>query len=284
MQRRLLPNALIYVLLVVVVTACGGSGGGTSAPSVTQESAGPVINWDKSSGTVVVRLDRLIENEPKVQRLNRLPACTVYGDGHVVWVNTIPPNGEETLEAYVGEVGFRAFLEFIIRDQKFYSIPDYAADELPPAQDSALESITLNVNQAMRTIRSYRAWQGNTYGAILERCRKLSDTRALYVPSGGWVTVFEQPRKPGSLENGWPPTAPFKMAEAAASGAAVWVQGAALRQLWNVQRQTLGQTLWLEKDKAYRVAIQVPGISRDAPPAPPGSTTPTPTPAPTTEP
>jgi hypothetical protein len=274
MQRRLLQNALVYGLLVVVVAACGG---GTQSSPATQEPAGLVINWDRSSETVVVRLDRLIENESKVERLNRLPPCTVYGDGHVVWVNTIPPNGEEILEAYVNEVGFRAFLEFIIRDQKFYSIPDYAADELPPAQDSALESITLNVNQTVRTIRNYRVWQGNTYVAILDRCRKLSDTRGLFVPSAGWVTVFEQPRKPSNPENGWPPTAPFKMADAAASGAAIWVQGPALRQLWNAQRQTLGQIIWLENNKSYRVAIQVPGISRDAPPAPPGSETPTPT-------
>ncbi len=275
MQRRLLQNALVYLLLIGVATACGG--GTQSTPATTQEPAGPVINWDRGSGTVVVRLDRLIENESKVDRLNRLPPCTVYGDGHVVWVNTIPPNGEEILEAYVNEVGFRAFLEFIIRDEKFYSIPDYAADQLPPAQDSALESITLNVNQTMRTVRNYSTWQGNTYAVILDRCRKLSDTRGLFVPSAGWVTVFAQPRQSGGPESGWPPTAPLKMADAAASGAAVWVKGPALRQLWNAQRQTLGQMVWLENNKSYRVAIQVPGISRDAPPAPPGSETPTPT-------
>jgi hypothetical protein len=217
---------------------------------------------------VLVRADRLIEDEPAYERQNRVPPCTLFGDGRVVWTNATPPNGEEVLEAYVGEGAIRAFLEFIVRDQQFYTIPDYAAQELPPASDAALTSVTLTVNQEVHTVRSYRDWPNNAYIAILDRCRALSDSPALLVPTGAWVSAVESPRNSDVAEVYWPPAAPFRMGDLAASGEGRWVDDAALTQLWTYQRRTLGQVSWLENGKAYKVSIQAPDISRDAPRAP----------------
>lgn len=271
---------LIFALLSLVLAACGGSP--TQAPTSTP--SGPVIGWDPTPGRVILRLDRVLTNDEDRVTRNRLPPCTLYGDGRLVWVNPNPPNGEEVLEAYLSEVQMRDFLVYIIRDLKFYSVPDYAAQELPPTTEAALESISLNLYQEQKTVRSYRGWPGNTYIDISDRCKSVSEVRALVEPFGGWVTVYAVDRSPALPEIGWSPAAPFKMTEVAANGQPVWVTGVALRQLWRNERQTQGRMQWIEQGKAYKVAIQIPGLSRDAPPPPPGSETPTPAPTETDEP
>lgn len=251
-QRQRGPRrAVALLILAALVSACAR----TATPAATEQPAGSVFQWDQTPGAVLVRIDRLIENEPSYERQNRVPPCTLFGDGRVVWTNSTPPNGEEVLEAYAGEGAIRAFLEFIVRDQQFYTIPDYAAQELPPASDAALTSITLTVNQEVRSVRSYREWPGNTYIAILERCRALSDSPALLVPTGAWVTAVESPRNSDTAEVYWPPAAPFRMGELASSGVARWVNDSALAQLWTYQRRTLGQVSWLEEGKAFKVSI-----------------------------
>ncbi len=265
-----------FICGVLLLSACSGA----PAPEQTAppQPQGEVIGWDRSPNTLVMRLDRIILNETPRERLNRLPSCTLYGDGRLIWVDAVPPSGEEVSETYLDEVTMRGFLEYIIRDLNFYELPDLAAQEFPPSEDAAQESLTLNVSRGLRTIRSYRSWANDAYVAILTRCRTINPQRALFVPFGAWITVYEDVRNPALPEVGWSLAAPFRLSEAAASGEARWITGVALTQLWNYERQTLGRIQWLENDVAYRVAIQVPNISRDAPPAPPGSETPTPMP------
>ncbi|MCS6869968.1 MAG: hypothetical protein RML95_07015 [Anaerolineae bacterium] len=267
---------LALICTVLLLAACG------NAPAAEQTSPsqpqGEVIGWDRNPNTIVMRLDRIILNESPRERLNRLPACTLYGDGRLVWVSAVPPAGEEVSETYLDEVTMRSFLEYIIRDLNFYDLPDLAAQEFPPSENAAQESLTLNVSRGLRTIRSYRGWANNAYLAVLERCRTINPQRALFVPTGAWITVYQEERNPALPEVGWPLTAPFRLAEVAASGEARWISGVALAQLWSYERQTLGRMQWIENNLAYRVAIQVPNISRDSPPAPSISETPTPNP------
>jgi hypothetical protein len=275
----LIWRRLAVLCSVLLLAACSS----TTAPEQTPvaQPQGEVIGWDRNPNTIVMRLDRIILNESPRERLNRLPTCTLYGDGRLIWVSFVPPGGEEVSETYLDEVTMRSFLEFIIRDLNFYDLPDLAAQEFPPSEDAAQESLTLNVSRGLRTIRSYRGWANDAYIAILERCRTINPQRALFVPAGAWITVYEEPRNPALPEVGWPLAAPFRLAEVAASGEARWIGGVALAQLWNYERQTQGRIQWIENNVAYRVAIQVPNISRDSPPAPPGSETPTPAPTPT---
>jgi hypothetical protein len=228
----------------------------------------PILTWDKSPNAVIFRVDRSRLKEPPLAALNHIPLCTMYGNGHVVWVNPIPPNGDEVLEAYIDDATFRAFLEFAIRDMKFYDIPDYAARELPPAEDAPMESITLNLSTELRTARNYGMWQNNVFAILSERCLKLSAAPARYEPTAGWVTVFAADAGAQGPSVLWPSTAPFKMADALAGNRAIWVEGVAIKQLWNVQRETQGTVRWLEGETVYQVALQIPLISRDSPPAP----------------
>jgi hypothetical protein len=276
---RRLPFCAGILIAFVGLAACGGNPPPTTA---TQTVAPNVLNWDRAPNAVIFRLDRLVENESEIQRANRLPACTIFGDGHVVWVDTIPPNGEQVLEVYASEVALRIFYEYLIRDQQFYTLIDSAAQTLPATADATMEVITLNLSNSgetsaqPRTVRSYSGWinessgdpQENVYLALLARCKKLSDTVAIYAPAGAWVRAYPVERTAEAIVITWPQLAPFRLSKAANNSQAIWATGPTLQMLWQNQRQTLGQVQWLEDDNAYRVVIQVPNISRDAPPAP----------------
>jgi hypothetical protein len=247
--------------LSLLLAACNTASGETPAAPVS-----PVLGWDRDPSAIVVRLDRINTQMPEQELPNMLPPCTLYGNGRVVWVNSIPPNGEEVLEAYVDDVTIRNFLEFIIRDQKFYSVPDYAAQELPPESALLLESITLNLSDQVRTVRNYRSWADDLYPRIRERCVSLTDVYARFVPQGAWVTFIPLEARTDAPEAAWSLNAPFRLADT--TNQAVWVTGPALAELWDFQRQTGNQGVWVEVDRPYRAVIQVPDISRDSPPAP----------------
>jgi hypothetical protein len=222
---------------------------------------------------VIFRADRQLLNEPPYRDFNRLPLCTLYGDGRVVWTNYLQPQGEEVLEALIDDVQFRSFLEFLIRDMKFYEIPDYAGRELPPADNTGIDSLTIYLAGQVHTARNYKLWPNDVYNIILEKCRTLSDAPVRVEPEAGWVTAYEVPEPSNAPFIDWPATAPFTLADVAAQKQAGWVSGPAFKQLWIAIRDTLGNIMWRENGKMYLVALQVPTVSRDAPPAPPPSAT-----------
>ena len=53
-----------------------------------------------------------------------------------------------------------------------------------------------------------------------------------------------------------------------AAGAPQWISGSAASALWNTLHSLPSNLIFEEGDSYYQVALQVPGITRDAPPAP----------------
>jgi hypothetical protein len=262
MRRWRLGLALLSS--VFLFGACG------SAPAVTpvpQVPTVPAFGWDTKPGSIVVRFDRILNGEPAVNAANRLPLCTVYGDGHLVWLNFVPPASEEVLEARLNDATLRSFIDYAIRDQHFYSLPDYASKQLPPEGKYTVESITLNLNNEVRTIRNYGPWSNNEFQTLLDKCTHLTSQPVSFLPTGAWLTAqtISESNDP-RLE--WSPTIGFKLSGLTDSSKPMWISGEVLNYLWQTQRRTLGAVQWLEDGKSYKLGLQVPGISRDAPPAP----------------
>jgi hypothetical protein len=253
----------------------------TPAPALTATpNQPPPIGWDTRPEAIIVRFDRVLNGEASLAALNRLPLCTIYGDGHIVWINVVPPVSEEVLEARLNDTTLRSFFDFLIREQRFYSLPDYAANQLPPDARTTIESITLNLNKEVRTIRNYGAWPNGEFQAMLSACTHLSSEPVAYLPSGAWLTV--QPLSGASTDPRvlWTASAGLKLADIAA-GKPIWLSGSNLTFMWNTLRRTLGAIVFVENDRPFRIALQVPGISRDSPPAPAATPSPVPTEPPT---
>ncbi len=269
-QRR--PSAVMIVLgalLVSVISACNNAPSTTQATQPVGGGAVPGLVWNKDPKAIIVRLDRTLSGEAQPAALNRLPLCTVYGDGHVVWLNSVPPASEEVLEARIDDGTMKSFLDdFLIRGQKFYSLPDYAAAQLPPDSSVSIESITVSLSNEVRTIRTYGTWPNGEFGTILDKCSHLTTQPVTYLPLGAWLSVQPTSGATNDPRIVWQTNAPIKLADVAASGQPIWISGPVLNLLWTTQRRTLGALQWMDNNKSYRVILQVPGISRESPPAP----------------
>jgi|GEM_PF-661254 len=250
---------------LIMLSACGGGSNPASTPIAATNNA-PTIGWDKSPTAIIVRLDRQVQNEPQFNALNRLPNCTLYGNGHLVWVNNTS-SGDQVLEALIDDTTIRSYLDFMIRQMRFYSLPDYAANELQPAGQVIVESISLNLSNTPRTVRSYEHWPNGEFSTILDKCTHLTTQPVLYLPTGAWLTVQPIANSTDTLLT-WQPNQPFRLSDLAVSTSPLWISGQTLTALWNIQEQTSGQIQWSESNKTYKFILQVPGISRDAPTPP----------------
>jgi hypothetical protein len=247
---------------------CGSGNNVSAGATVSPVNNPPAIGWDKSPNAIIFRLDRILNGEAPVNAANRLPLCTLSGNGHLVWVNIIPPNGEQVLETQLDDTAIRAFLDFLIRQQHFYSIVDYAAAQLPPNGQYEIETAVLNLNNAVRTVRSYAQWPNNEFQLMLDACTHLTKQPVLYVPAGAWMSVVPVVGASSDSPVNWSEHVPFRLSDLAASPNPMWLSGEILGTLWLQLRRTVGAIRWQENDKSYKIMLQVPNVSRDSPAAP----------------
>lgn len=255
----------VLLVLIALLSACGTAPATPNTPVITgtpPTPTAPPFTWNTTPGTILFRADRQLVGESPIDAMNRLPVCTLYGDGYMTWVT-----GNQVLEARVNTETIRSYLDFVIREQHFYTVPDYAANQLPPTGKYTLELITLRLNNETRTIRSYSAWPNNEFIAISERCTRISPEPVLYQPTGAWLTI--QPiagsQSPRLM---WSASAPLRLGEIAASGKPIWISGGTLGFFWTTLRNARSGIQLIEDNKAYQIGLQMPGVSRESPPMP----------------
>jgi hypothetical protein len=262
-MRRLLSMGLA-ALVVVTLAACGGKESKTDGQGDSQLG---LIDWSRDPNTIIVRLDAQSSLDDPAFTLNNIPPCTLWGDGRVVWASTDDYGSEQILEARLDDVTIRTFLEDII-SRGFYSWQD----ELLPMSSSnpVTQSLTVFLYDELRTVRRYTAWPENSYNKIMDRCSHLSSAPVLVLPQVGWISAYAIPRDDSAPSWLWPLSAPFTLRDLAQNGEARWLEGALASEIWLNVRERSGETQVVERDNsAYRVAIVVPGYSRDtvAPPS-----------------
>jgi len=248
------------IVLALLLSACGGNQTPVPTPSPTPQP----IGWDTKAGAILMRLDRIVVGEEPLAAMNRLPLCTLYGDGYMTWISAAPPIGEEVYEARIPDATIRAFLDYLVREARFYSIPDYASRQLPPTGRYSVDSIVLALNGETRTLRAYSNWAQGEFDNLLTRCTHLSAEPVTYLPPGGWLSVQPVAGSPDP-EIAWAQSAGFTLADVAASGKPMWVSGSVLAYLWTTTHRSLGGLQWNEQNRTYRIGLQVPGLSREAP-------------------
>ena len=263
-MRRLLLISVNIVLIGVLLTACGGNEPKNDGQGDSQLG---LIDWSRDPDTIVVRVDAQSALDDPASTLNNIPPCTLWGDGRVVWASTDEYGSEQILEARLDDVAIRSFLEDII-SRGFYSWQD---ELLPMSSNNPVtQSITVFLYDELRTVRRYTTWPENSYARIVDGCSHLSGTPVLVLPQVGWVSAYAIARDDSAPSWLWPLSAPFALHDLAANGEARWLEGPLASEIWMNVRERSGETQVVERDNsAFRVAIVVPGYSRDtvAPPS-----------------
>ena len=227
-----------------------------------------IVGWDRSPQTIVFRAD-IVGGESDFQARNNIPNCTIYGDNRIVWVNELGPSQLQVLEDRLPDTAINVFVQHLAVDERIYTY-EARLKEIQAQADvnPVVETVALNVNDIAHTADSFGGWDGDWFPRVLDACKKLSQAPVLVAPTSGWVSAQSVPFSMQPPITSWDAKAMGLSLSSVADGAPHWIKGASASSLWNTLHTLPSNLLFEDGSNYFEVALQVPGITRDAPPAP----------------
>ena len=269
-----MPRVLSCLLLGLLVASACTTGGGNPASQGGENAVsalGSALDWDRSPDTVIVRLDTAGSSGLPYNDLNLIPFCTLFGDGHIVWVDPYA-DPEQVLEDRLDDETFRSFLEYVI-GTGFYSWDQESGIYIPPTEEPeegpVVERITVTLYGETRVLNAFSNWPPDAFSNILERCQRLSTAPVLYIPPGAWVSAVPVERRSDIPSMPWEIfAASFPEVDLATMTLdnPRWATGDLARVAWEIARA--GRMQIIDGDATYRLVVQVPGVQPYAPPPP----------------
>jgi hypothetical protein len=270
----LLVLALVGIVIVAVQPFIASQ---NAAESQTVSGDG-VYLWDRSPNAVIFRADIVGGQLPDHVRVSEVPRCTVYGDNRVVWVNELGEFNTETLFDVVPEARLRQFIDYVVVNETLYAYP------LPPPAtpvegaiiepSPVLETLTLNIGGQAFTTDSRTVFPDDGFFTrILDSCRQISGTPILFQPQAGYINASAIALNSANVSFAWDSARyGVSLADIAAGESPRWVEGEAVQELWQILR-TQPSSVSFDEETAnglqrFVVSLQIPNVSRDAPPAP----------------
>jgi len=243
--------ALCIALTAAALTAC-------------RSNPDDIIDWQRDPNTILFRADVTGGDQDALTALNDVPRCTIYGDNRVVWVNELGGFSIEVLQDRLPDPTITRFVGYLTVSEQIYTYNTKVRTPVPDAQP-VIESIALAVNGVTHLTDSDSGWDQNWFGRVVDACAALSTAPILFAPEGGWLIAVETPYDINAPASGWDGV---RLADAAAAREPVWITGEGATLLWDTIHRSPSNLMLVEDGVYYRVALQVPGVSRNAPPAP----------------
>jgi hypothetical protein len=229
-----------------------------------------MVVWERSPETVVFRADVVGGEQDEVQALNEVPRCTIYGDNLVVWVNELGMFERQVLVDRVPDAAIARFVEYLAVAERIYTYNQPVITQEADAQP-VIETITLFVNGVEHRATSLSGWDQHWFQRVVNACANISQTPVLYEPEGGWLRAVESEYNINAPTSAWLPSETgLRLSDAAAEP--LWIEGENARAIWRLLHTSPPNLLVVELDGAgaryFRLVLQVPGITRAAPPRP----------------
>ncbi len=264
MTKRLLISLAV---LLLSITACGG--GGNTANNASSDSQANPIEWDRDPKTIVFRADVTGGNGDPFFALSEVPPCTVYGDNHIVWTNELGVNNVQILEDRIPDDTVREFVDFLAVTKQLYKY-SAKADTIPLSDPKpVVETLTLFINKVNHKTDAFGGWDYDYYQEILTHCREISSAPVIYGPTGAWISAGAVPYDSDSPRQLWDAKANnLSLKDLVASGQPKWITDRNVGVFWTIFLTSPKNIQFTEDNVEYNVALQVPNITRDAPPAP----------------
>jgi len=258
------------IVFLLILSACqnnagGGNGGGSGDTDA--------IQWDRSPSTIVFRADVTGGSTANTfAARNDVPACTVYGDNRVVWLNYVGSYETQVLYDTVPDQPIRDFVTNLTINEKFYEY-NAQANLLPATSvQPVVETLKLAVSGQEHSSDAYSGWDADYYSRILTKCQTISSTPILFEPTAAYVSAQAIPAdQPDSSAFNIPWDAAangLSFSELATSGERRWITDRNVAVLWNLIRNSPSNLRFSEGDTQYYVALEVPNVTRESPQPP----------------
>lgn len=260
-RRRLLPCCLLALLLLAACDLLP-----RQAVPTTPVPTPPAYHWDERASVVLIRSDRFSVPLSDADFAARVPACAVFGDGRVRWVE--PPDAAalaqgalgRLLESRVDPAALAALLERVI-DSGFFTLEPVIGPNLGPVRELLVRVEGLGTHTVqVADITAAPAAFDTLFGAC-ESLRQPEEAQEI-IPTAGWLHVFPL-AAPGDVRFPWPPDAPDL---AALVDQPRWYANEAqVAAIWAAQRDYGARASFWDGERAYRVILRVEGITLDTP-------------------
>jgi len=263
-------QTVLGLLMIVALAACGSAP--ASQTSTDGGSSSPIV-WDRSPETIVFRADVVGGSDADLlPALSEIPPCTVYGDNRVVWTNELGTYNTQVLWDRVTDDQIQTFITYLTINKQIYGFEARGDLQPPGSAQPVVETLTVFVNGLEHRTDAFAGWDFDYYQDILNQCRNISRAPVLYEPEAAWLTAQEVTYDSNVPLVPWDGKASgLSLAELAASGEPRWISGNNLRVLWNIVRTSPPRLQFIQDGVPYLIALQVPGVTRQSPPAPAGS-------------
>lgn len=260
-------QSVLGLLMILALAACGGAPAGPT--STDGGFSGPIV-WDRSPETIVFRADVVGGSDADLlPALSEIPPCTVYGDNRVVWTNELGTYDTQVLWDKVTDEQIQNFITYLTINKQIYSSQSRGELQPPGSAQPVVETLTVFVNGVEHRTDAFAGWDFDYYQDILNQCRSISQTPVLYEPEAAWLTAQAVSYDSNAPLVPWDGTASgLDLAELAAAGEPRWISGPNLRILWNIVRTSPPRVQLIQDGVPYFIALQVPGVTRQSPPAP----------------
>lgn len=263
-------HRLIAFLIMLTLVSCSALSNNNSESNDVSNPANPMplVQWDRSPSNVVFRTEIVGgEDAGSFYRRSEVPLCTIYGDGRLIW-RVDQTTGTQVLFDDLTDEQISNFIQALTVEQQIYTYDAEAEFQIPTEGNPAYEQMTVNVNGQTHIADSFSDWD-SFFSNVVQMCQSVADTPTIFEPEGGWVSVEaatytgSEPIVPWSNE-----ASGLNITQLASSGEREWITGRNLQVLWRVLLESSPDLLFSEEGGPYRIAVEVPNVTINAPPAP----------------
>lgn len=260
-----MPRFWALIGLLFILSACQGNTGGDSGLPIDPNA----IQWDRGPLTVVFRAEVTGGGGDSFSARNTVPLCTVYGDNRVVWLSQVGTFETQVLWDRLSDQVIRDFVTFLTVNERFYTYEAQANVQPATIVSPVIETLTLSVSGVTHQSDTYSGWEGDYYSRILAKCQGLSAAPVIYEPSAAWVSAEAIPADQtdtSAFNVPWDASASgLSLAEVSTSGERRWITDRNVIVLWNLMHNSPSNLRFTEGETAYHLALEVPGVTREAP-------------------
>lgn len=266
----------VLLSITLMISACSALAGDTTTNDAQAEASpeantgDALVNWNQDPLHIVFQADVLGGSRfGTFVDGNRVPLCTIYGDGRVVWLSG---ENNDVLFDILTPAEITDFVTYLTVEERFFTFRAGRDNLLPSPEMPITDVLLLQVNDVNHRTDSFGDWTEDYFERILEACTTLGDQPRLFQPSEGWFSVEIVSYNP-SL-----PSVPWYVEQSGLDltdvgempASSIWLENSLVPAIWTTIRENDGIIQFNQDGIDFLVVLHVPGVTVDSPPPPTG--------------